>query len=403
MQNKKNALLATVYLGIFMALFAVITTMFSTILPKITALYTLTLGQVSVFTVVQNYVANFVGTFFLVAWGDHFPKGVVIGIDALLMALLLLFIDTLPAYILLMIAFSALHLTTGILNNMITAFIADLYGAKRSRYISMMHIFYSVGALFGPKLPEAVEKLGLNWNASYAVLAIAGFVLVAGYFAIMLLTKHLNYKLPAHGGSSAKAPKQKLDLRAILRHPMFLPLCLLQMFYMSGHQNLFGNWFQLYLQRSYSDIYTESFTATCMTVYWFGMLGSRLLSMALADKVTPRRFITIGSAVGVAAQLLGLLGNTHTLWLITCLLLGLCTGGIYPLTFSISIAYFPQSSARITSLLSIISSIGGILLSLFMGKLAELSMFAAMFVPLVCLLIVFLLIRFRFSDEPKEA
>ena len=51
MQNKKNALLATVYLGIFMALFAVITTMFSTILPKITALYTLTLGQVSVFTV----------------------------------------------------------------------------------------------------------------------------------------------------------------------------------------------------------------------------------------------------------------------------------------------------------------------------------------------------------------
>ena len=245
MQNKKNALLATVYLGIFMALFAVITTMFSTILPKITALYTLTLGQVSVFTVVQNYVANFVGTFFLVAWGDHFPKGVVIGIDALLMALLLLFIDTLPAYILLMIAFSALHLTTGILNNMITAFIADLYGAKRSRYISMMHIFYSVGALFGPKLPEAVEKLGLNWNASYAVLAIAGFVLVAGYFAIMLLTKQLNYKLPAHGGSSAKAPKQKLDLRAILRHPMFLPLCLLQMFYMSGHQNLFGNWFQL--------------------------------------------------------------------------------------------------------------------------------------------------------------
>ena len=29
-------------------------------------------------------------------------------------------------------------------------------------------------------------------------------------------------------------------------------------------------------------------------------------------------------------------------------------------------------------------------------------MFAAMFVPLVCLLIVFLLIRFRFSDESKE-
>lgn len=402
MQTKKNSLLVTVYLGIFMALFAVITTMFSTILPKITSLYALTLGQVSVFTVVQNYVANFIGTFFLVAWGDHFPKGVVIGIDALLMALLLLFIDTLPAYLLLMIAFSALHLTTGILNNMITAFIADLYGARRSRYISMMHIFYSVGALFGPKLPEAVQKLGMSWNASYAVLAVAGFVLVIGYFIIMLATKHLSYQLPAPKAVSAETA-QKLKLGAILRHPMFIPLCLLQMFYMSGHQNLFGNWFQLFLQRSYADTYSASFTATCMTIYWFGMLGSRLLSMALAEKITPRRFITIGSAVGVLAQLLGLFGNTHVTWIITCLLLGLCTGAIYPLTFSISIAYFPHSSARITSLLAIISSIGGILLSLFMGKIAELSMFAAMFVPLGCLLIVFLLIRFKFTDEPTEA
>ena len=401
MQNSRKKLLATVYLGIFMALFAIITTMFGTILPKITALYTLTLGQVSVFTVVQNYVANFVGTFFLVAWGDRFPKGIVIGIDALLMAILLLFIDTLPAYILLMIAFSALHLTTGILNNIITAFIADLYGAKRSRYISMMHIFYSVGALFGPKLPEAVEKLGLKWNSSYAVLAIAGFVLVAGYFVIMILTKQLKYTVQSPMPSTVAAPKEKLNLGTILRHPMFIPLCLLQMFYMSGHQTLFGNWFQLYLQRSYSDMYTESFTATCMTIYWFGMLGSRLLSMTLAEKVTPRKFITIGSAVGVVAQLLGLFGNTHALWIVACLLLGLCTGGIYPLTFSISIAYFPQNSARITSLLSIMSSVGGILLSLLMGKLAELSMFAAMFIPLLCLLIVFLLIRFSFKEEQE--
>lgn len=177
MQNKKRPLIVTIYLSCFMVLFAVITTIFSTILPKITNLYQLSLTQVSVFTIVQNYLATFIGTFFLVAWGDRFPKGVVIGIDALLMALLLLFIDTLPAYILLMIAFSALHLTTGILNNMITAFIADIYGARRSRYISMMHIFYSIGALFGPKLPELVERLGHNWNATYALLAGIAFLL----------------------------------------------------------------------------------------------------------------------------------------------------------------------------------------------------------------------------------
>lgn len=397
MQNKKRPIIVTIYLSCFMVLFAVITTIFSTILPKITNLYQLSLTQVSVFTIVQNYLATFIGTFFLVAWGDRFPKGIVIGIDALLMALLLLFIDTLPAYILLMIAFSALHLTTGILNNMITAFIADIYGARRSRYISMMHIFYSIGALFGPKLPELVERLGHNWNATYALLAGIAFLLAVTYFLMMLGTRQLTYRIATPVPSSEV--QKKLSLLDILRHPIFIPLCLLQMFYMSGHQNLFGNWFQLFLQRSYTGTYTESFTATCMTVYWFGMLGSRLLSMFLAEKVTPRQFITVGSSGGVAAQLLGLMANTHVTWIITCLLLGLCTGGIYPLTFSISISYFPRNSARITSMLSVISSIGGILLSLLMGKLAELSMFAAMFIPVVCLLLVFLLIRFRFQDN----
>ena len=398
MSKKQNPVLITIYLSAFMVLFAVIATIFSTIFPKITSIYQLTMTQASHFTIVQNYVANFVGTFFLVAWGDRFPKGVVIGLDALLMSLLLLFINTLPAYILLMLAFSALHLTTGILNNMITAFIADIYGARRSRYISMMHIFYSIGALFGPKLPELVEGFGHGWNATYALLALVGLALTGTYFLMMLGTRQLRYRTAAPV-RQAEAPAQ-LSLGAILRHSAFIPLCLLQMFYMSGHQTLFGNWFQLFLQRTNPAVYSESFTATCMTVYWFGMLGSRLLSMFLAERVTPRQFITVGSAVGVAAQLLGLLADARAVWVFVCLLLGLCTGGIYPLTFSISISYFPQNSARITSMLSIISSVGGILLSLLMGELAELSLFAAMFLPVACLAIVLLLIRLCFRNTP---
>ena len=164
MKSKDNRWLITLYMSLFMIFFALIITMFSTVLPKITELYGLSMTQVSMFTIVQNYLATFISTFLLIGWDDRFPKGIVIGIDALLMGFLLFGIETLPPYLVLMLLFSTLNMTTGILNNLITAFVSDIYGEKRTRYISMMHVFYSAGALFGPLLPGAVTSLTLSWE-----------------------------------------------------------------------------------------------------------------------------------------------------------------------------------------------------------------------------------------------
>ena len=401
LEKTRKGIVTVIYLGVFMVLFAVTVSMFSTILPHLTDRYAMSMSQVSTFTIIQNYFATCVGTFLILWIGDKMPKGLLIGIDAVCMGLLLFWIDALPPYVLLIVAYSVMHLTTMILNNVITAFAADLFLEKRARYISLMHIFYSIGALFGPKLPEAMEKAGFTWNNSYAFLGILTIVIAASYFLVLKKNGLLMYKLP-------EAPKAETETKGaaeavptigeIIRHPMFIPLCLLQILYMSGHQNLFSNWFQLFLQREYAAVYTASFTATCMTIYWIGMFGSRMISMIFAGKITPRQFITVGSAVGVLAQLLGIFGNTHATWIITCLLLGLCTGGIYPLIFSISISYFPRKSAGITSLIGIMSSIGGIIVTWLMGKLADSSLYTAMFLPIICLALVFALIRLKFKE-----
>ncbi len=402
LEKTRKGIVTVIYLGVFMVLFAVTVSMFSTVLPKLTERYSLTMSQVSTFSIVTNYVATFIGTFLILSIGDRFPKGVTIGIDAVCMGLLLFWIDTLPPYVLLLAVFSVMHLTTMILNNVITAFAADLFQEKRSRYISLMHIFYSIGALFGPKLPEAVEKAGFTWNHSYAFLGLVTIVIAATYFLVLHKNGLLTYKLPAMPKTSSDDEKKtqgEITVGQIIKHPMFLSLCLLQILYLSGHQNLFSNWFQLFLQREYPDTYTASFTATCMTIYWIGMFISRMISMITADKVTPRQFITVGSAIGVLAQVLGIFGNTHVTWIITCLLLGVCTGGIYPLIFAISIAYFPRKSAGITSLIGIMSSFGGILVTWLMGKLADRSLYTAMFLPLTCLALVFILIRWKFKEN----
>ncbi|MCI8333701.1 MAG: MFS transporter [Lachnospiraceae bacterium] len=193
--------------------------------------------------------------------------------------------------------------------------------------------------------------------------------------------------------------KSYLTFLQILKAPMLIPLCLLNMIYMGGHQNIFANWFQLFLQTVDPVRYPESFTSFCMTVYWIGMLGSRLLSAYLADKIAPRRFILCGSFVGVLAQILGLACNQPLIWLLACALLGLCTGAVFPLTFAIAITWFPKNSARISSLIGIGTSIGGALISLITGRIAEGSFTLAMLVPVCSLAGVFLLMRFRFPRE----
>ncbi len=398
MQSKDNRGIITLYMSSFMIFFALIITMFSTVLPKITELYNLTMTQVSIFTIVQNYLATFVSTFLLIGWGDRFPKGIVIGIDALLMGLLLFGIETLPPYLVLMLLFSTLNMTTGILNNLITAFISDLYGEQRTRYISMMHVFYSLGALFGPLLPGAAASLGYEWNLTYAFLgglvcafALTYFLVLAGTWRPTCQVKE---EAPDSGGEG-------FTFRQILKAPMVLPLCLLSMLYMGGHQNIFANWFQLFLQTTDPVRYPESFTSVCMTVYWIGMLGSRLLSAYLAGKVTPRRFILYGSFMGVLAQVLGLACNRPLIWLLACALLGLCTGAVFPLTFAIAITWFPKNSARISSLIGIGTSVGGAFISWITGRIAEESFPLAMAVPVLSLAGVFLLMRFCFPEEAE--
>ena len=396
MKSKDNRWLITLYMSLFMIFFALIITMFSTVLPKITELYGLSMTQVSMFTIVQNYLATFISTFLLIGWGDRFPKGIVIGIDALLMGFLLFGIETLPPYLVLMLLFSTLNMTTGILNNLITAFVSDIYGEKRTRYISMMHVFYSAGALFGPLLPGAVTSLGYQWNLTFAFLG--GLVLAATvtYFLVMAGTRQFTQQTREEAPDSSE---ESLTFLQILKAPMLIPLCLLNMIYMGGHQNIFANWFQLFLHTVDPVRYPESFTSFCMTVYWIGMLGSRLLSAYLADKIAPRRFILCGSFVGVLAQILGLACNQPMIWLLACALLGLCTGAVFPLTFAIAITWFPKNSARISSLIGIGTSIGGALISLITGRIAEGSFTLAMLVPVCSLAGVFLLMRFRFPRE----
>ena len=277
------------------------------------------------------------------------------------------------------------------LNLIVTAYVSDLYGDKRSRYINLLHVCFGVGSLLGPVYPMLLGRLGLFWRHAYLGLAAAVLLGGGGYFLTLARRGEPEMAVsPDTGGEAA------LGFGKLLKFRGMAALCLMSFLYMGGHQGAFSTWFQTYLQTSDPAAYPEAFTSLCMTLYFVGMVLSRLAGAALPRRVAPRGVILCGSALGLASLTLGLALNQKALWPLMTALLGLATGVIYPLTFAISCQWFPHSSARVSSFVGIFSSLGSVLFGYLVGGVAEKSFAAAMWIPVAALAAALLIVLFCF-------
>ena len=399
-KGKKKKILFTIYAYYFMVIFAVTGTMFSTALPRIIQDYQLSLSQAGLFSVFTS-LGN-LGAMAVTGWlGDRFRKSRMMGAVFMGMGFTLTFISKMPAFLILLILMVILGIFGSILNLIITAFVSDLYGEERARYINMVHTFYGLGSLLGPLYPMLLGRAGLTWRFSYLWLSILVFITGAAYFGILGIIKE-----PADNEETGKGEegRNEITLAGLMHYKGMAALCIMSFLYMGGHQNTFSIWFQTYLQTENRILYTPEYTSVCMTFYWVGMVISRFICARLSHKISPRRVILAGSISGILAMAFGMLLQTPAVWLSAVLWLGISTGAIYPMTFAISCEWFPECSARVSSLVGIFTSTGGMLCGWLVGKIAGCVSFnLAMYVPWISLAIVFWIVWRKFPVDKSPA
>lgn len=392
----RKRMLYTVYAYGFMIVFAVTGTMFSTVLPRIIEDYGLSLSQAGLFSVFTS-LGNLGAMAVTGLMGDRFRKSWIMGIVYMGMGLSLAFIGKMPVFRILLTLMVILGIFGSILNLIVTAFISDLYGDKRAKYINLVHTFFGIGSLLGPIYPMLLGKVGVGWQFSY--LGLSGLILISGimYFCILYFVKEPQSSL---GALAEKEGIEKVSLYNLMHYKGMAALCFMSFLYMGGHQNTFSVWFQTYLQTEDIGLFSVEFTSVCMTLYWIGMVVSRLFCAILSQKLTPRKIIMGGSISGIFAMTVGMLLHTPLGWVVSVLWLGMSTGAIYPMTFAISCEWFPKCSARVSSLVGIFTSTGGMLCGWLVGKIAEgISFRLAMYIPWISLFIVFLIV---WREFPKE-
>ncbi len=387
MKNTKKRSVVCIYLMVFMMAFALSINLFGTAQPRIIQGYRLSLEQASMFSVLQS-IGMLVSNAIIGLVVDRLDKSRVAGIMCLVMGLILLAIGSMPPFWVLLALFALLGIVSNIVDNACASYMSDLYGDQRSKYISILHAFYGVGAMLGPLYVGFLTDHGHQWSLAYTLLSL---LVMGGAIAYLCTLKIMGKPVALVQNTAADGTRQKAPLKAMLASADLRILCIVSFLY-AGFQ-MYTVWLPTYLNQLDGQKYPLSFCAVLLSLFSGGVIVSRLINGIISKFISSRDYITLVSILSGAALIIGLLGQRKILWMAVSFSLGLLTGAIYTAKFVLACEYFPQFPATATAFTGLCTAVGSICFHALTGAVAQrFSFTGAMFIPVCSLLATFLLL-----------
>ena len=387
LKNTKKRSVVCIYLMVFMMAFALSINLFGTAQPRIIQGYRLSLEQASMFSVLQS-IGMLVSNAIIGLVVDRLDKSRVAGIMCLVMGLILLAIGSMPPFWVLLALFALLGIVSNIVDNACASYMSDLYGDQRSKYISILHAFYGVGAMLGPLYVGFLTDHGHQWSLAYTLLSL---LVMGGAIAYLCTLKIMGKPVALVQNTAADGTRQKAPLKAMLASADLRILCIVSFLY-AGFQ-MYTVWLPTYLNQLDGQKYPLSFCAVLLSLFSGGVIVSRLINGIISKFISSRDYITLVSILSGAALIIGLLGQHKILWMAVSFSLGLLTGAIYTAKFVLACEYFPQFPATATAFTGLCTAVGSICFHALTGAVAQrFSFTGAMFIPVCSLLATFLLL-----------
>lgn len=284
----------------------------------------------------------------------HGYKWILIG-SCLLIAAGLCGIAALRSVVGLKYAVFIFGLGGGCMNGATNALVADISNTHKSANLSLLGVFFAVGALGVPLLLGLLrEKTGFEVILfSTALLSVIGAGTMYG----------VAYP-PPKDFSAMPLPVivKTLNSRLILLVALFL-------FFQSSIEAIVHNWITSYLMQERSIVPGKALYALTMNVV--GMAVMRLLMGGLLRKRSEAEMLLV-SMVLLVVSALGLKVLTSYGALLTALtLLGAGMAAGFPVMYAITGRAYAQMSATAFSFILVIALLGNMLLNYLMGFIAE--------------------------------
>lgn len=252
-------------------------------------------------------------------------------------------------------AFFIIGFTGGMINGATNALVADVSLENKSAKLSLLGVFYGIGAL---SLPLVTGVLSRCFSYQSIIVGI-------GVFLLLPLVYYVSIPFPA--------PKQQqgIDLKRVFSmfRDKVLILFAVVLFFQSAAEGISNNWTTTYLR----DIHQldGSKALFSLTVLVIGMTFGRLMLSYVLKKILPMSVFYISCCIIAASLLLlQLSGNMAMIWISLALLgAGLASG------FPVMLGYVGERYADLSgiafSFTLVIALLGNTLMNLLVGYVSR--------------------------------
>ena len=249
-----------------------------------------------------------------------FGTGGVTAACVLLTASALLGISFTHSFVVLLLLAIPLGLGGGAIDAALNNYVALHYKAS---HMSFLHSFWGVGATISPLIMSQFLKQNGNWQGGYRFVSIIQMSLAA----IMFITLPLWGKVSHAGVDELHGGPIEIDNRAAIKKRGAIFAVLSFFFYCAGEASV-GLWAATYFV-SVRGV-DPSVAASWGSLFFFGIMGGRMISGLLAMRVKERTLINIGLMIAVLGALLLALPLPPLFSLAGLLLFGLGCAPVFP-------------------------------------------------------------------------
>ena len=238
-----------------------------------------------------------------------------------------------------------------------SSIVMDLAASGSGSRLSLLHLFYSVGALVAPVAIGVLVSLGTEWRLLAAATGLAALALAQPLSRAGAVPPRPGPAVPsATAEPDASAPN---GLRLALAALGLAIAC-----YVAAESGV-SSWLVGFLA-------DEPLTAAtlALSLFWAGIAAGRVVASRIADQFDPIRFTAACTTAGGLAIFVAVALASGPLRIGLFLAAGFAFGPVYPMILSVAGSLFPHRAAAVAGIVTSTGVVGSITYPPLVGLVA---------------------------------
>ncbi|CAN5503911.1 hypothetical protein BH23BAC1_BH23BAC1_30600 [soil metagenome] len=243
----------------------------------------------------------------------------------------------------------------GILNGTTNAVVADISTEAKTGNLSLLGVFYGIGALGMPFLLGILREY---FTFEYIISSVS-------WLTVAITIFYISIKFPA----SKTEQGFPLANNKILFKDSVLILIAFFLFCQSSFEGIINNWTTTYLTSQYRV--PENQTLYALTLFVLGLTIMRLMIGTVLRNMEPLKLLMLSIGLILAGILLIQLGQVYEMAVAGLIIMGAGLSGGFPIMLGLAGDRFKEQSGTAFSFVLVIALIGNMLINYLMGFIAE--------------------------------